>query len=109
MSKMGELYQEMKEKGRWDEADAYYAEQLRSEWLFKEKEKKMKVKVCYTTYVDDSYRKAISRTDELATRDEVKMDLERFGTSNIEDRGETYKDDRKDTYPLITKILNMWK
>tara|TARA_Y100000310_G_C20100845_1_gene542639 strand:- start:21 stop:137 length:117 start_codon:yes stop_codon:yes gene_type:complete len=35
MSKMGELYQEMKEKGKWDEADAYYAEQQRKE---KEKE-----------------------------------------------------------------------
>ena len=100
MSKMGELYQEMKEKGRWDQADAYYAEQLR-----KEKEKKMKVKVCYTTYVDDSYRKTISRTDGLATRDEVKMNLERFGTSSIKSSCKV----TKDPYPLITKILNMWR
>tara|TARA_Y100000034_G_C6810271_1_gene364078 strand:- start:149 stop:523 length:375 start_codon:yes stop_codon:yes gene_type:complete len=27
MSKMGELYQEMKENGNWDEADAHFAEE----------------------------------------------------------------------------------
>ncbi len=97
---MGELYQEMKEKGRWDQADAYYAEQLR-----KEKEKKMKVKVCYTTYVDDSYREEISRDkEELATREEVKMHLERFGTSNTKYRDRSNKD-----RSLINKILKMWR
>ena len=52
----------------------------------------MKVKVCYTTYVDDSYRKTISRTDGLATRDEVKMNLERFGTSSIKNSCKVTKD-----------------
>ena len=32
MSKMGELYQEMKENGNWDEADAHFAEEEEKEY-----------------------------------------------------------------------------
>tara|TARA_Y100000034_G_C6840093_1_gene379967 strand:+ start:366 stop:638 length:273 start_codon:yes stop_codon:yes gene_type:complete len=89
----------------------------------------MKVRICYTTYVDDSCRKKISShfeycntEGELANRAQIKEYLEQFGLSSIQEdeesdpnKGERYNTismdatEKKDLYPLITKILNMWR
>tara|TARA_Y100000310_G_scaffold305241_1_gene345177 strand:+ start:498 stop:767 length:270 start_codon:yes stop_codon:yes gene_type:complete len=84
----------------------------------------MKVRICYTTYVDDSCREKISKVKgELANRAQVKEYLEQFGLSSVQENEESksytsyeynnnvYMDtnERKDLYPLTTKILRMWR